>query len=152
MQRPPRDPCQSVFAGGLGWFIGWVGLLIGGLTLGTRAWGIRDGDAHWQTMTFTVLCFTQLGSALAIRSSRESLFTLGLFSNKPMLSAVALSVALQLLIVYLPFSIRFSLPVRYPGAIWGWRWPFRASYSGPWSCKSSWPGGASGLLYRHQKA
>lgn len=80
-----------------------VGLLVGGLTLGTQAWAIRNGDAHWQTMTFTVLCFTQLGSALAIRSSRESLFTLGLFSNKPMLGAVALSVALQLLIIYLPF-------------------------------------------------
>ena len=152
MQRPPRDPHQSVFAGGLGWFIGWVGLLIGGLTLGTRAWGIRDGDAHWQTMTFTVLCFTQLGSALAIRSSRESLFTHNLFSNKPMLSAVALSVALQLLIVYLLFLTRFSLPVLCHGASWGWQWPFRASNSGPWSCKSSWPGGASGLLYSHQKA
>ncbi|MGY3090942.1 Ca2+-transporting ATPase [Hymenobacter sp. UYAg731] len=103
MQRPPRGPRQSVFAGGLGWFIGWVGLLIGGLTLGTQAWALRDGDAHWQTMTFTVLCFTQLGSALAIRSSRESLFTLGLFSNKPMLVAVALSAVLQLLIIYLPF-------------------------------------------------
>ena len=103
MQRPPRDPRQSIFAGGLGWFVGWVGLLIGGLTLGTQAWALHDGDAHWQTMTFTVLCFTQLGNALAIRSSRESLFTLGLFSNKPMLGAVAVSIALQLLIIYLPF-------------------------------------------------
>jgi Ca2+-transporting ATPase len=86
--------------------VGWVGLLIGALTLGTQAWAIHDGDAHWQTMTFTVLCFTQLGNALAIRSSRESLFTLGLLSNKPILGAVALSVALQLLIIYLPFFNR----------------------------------------------
>ena len=106
MRRPPRPPGQSIFAGGLGWFVGWVGLLIGGLTLGTQAWAIHDGDAHWQTMTFTVLCFTQLGNALAIRSSCESLFTLGLLSNKPMLGAVALSVALQLLIIYLPFFNR----------------------------------------------
>jgi Ca2+-transporting ATPase len=106
MRRPPRPPGQSVFADGLGWFVGWVGLLIGALTLGTQAWAIHDGDAHWQTMTFTVLCFTQLGNALAIRSSRESLFTLGLLSNKPILGAVALSVALQLLIIYLPFFNR----------------------------------------------
>jgi Ca2+-transporting ATPase len=103
MQRPPRPPDQPILGAGLGGFIGWVGLLIGALTLGTQAWAIHDGDAHWQTMTFTVLCFTQLGSALAIRSSRESLFTLGLLSNKPMLGAVALSVALQLLLIYLPF-------------------------------------------------
>jgi Ca2+-transporting ATPase len=103
MQHPPRPPGQPILGAGLGWFIGWVGLLIGGLTLGTQAWAIHDGDAHWQTMTFTVLCFTQLGGVLAIRSSRESLFTLGLFSNKPMLGAVGLSVALQLLVIYLPF-------------------------------------------------
>ena len=104
MQRPPLNPRQTIFADGLGWFILWVGLLIGGLTLGTQAWALRSGIAHWQTMTFTVLCLSQLGNVLAIRSGRESVFTAGLLSNKPLLGAVALTVALQLLVVYTPFG------------------------------------------------
>jgi Ca2+-transporting ATPase len=103
MQRPPVDPRQTIFADGLGWFIMGVGLLVGGLTIGMQAWSIRQGLPHWQTMAFTVLCFSQLGLALAIRSRRESLFSLGLLSNKPMLGAVALTMALHLLIIYVPF-------------------------------------------------
>ena len=37
MQRPPRPPTESVFAHGLGIHILWVGLLIGGVCLGTQA-------------------------------------------------------------------------------------------------------------------
>ncbi|CAN5507438.1 cation-translocating P-type ATPase [soil metagenome] len=103
MQRPPVDPGQTIFSDGLGWFILWVGLLIGGATIGIEAWSIHGGIGHWQTMTFTVLCFSQLGNALAIRSRRESVFRIGLFSNKPMLGAIGFSVVLQLLIIYTPF-------------------------------------------------
>ena len=103
MQRPPIDPRQTIFANGLGWFIVLVGLLVGGLTIATEAWALRRGIAHWQTMAFTVLCFSQLGLALAVRSRRESLFSIGLLSNKPLLGAVALTAALHLLIVYTPF-------------------------------------------------
>ena len=109
MQRPPIDPRQTIFADGLGWFILGVGLLVGGLSIGMQAWAIRQGLPHWQTMTFTVLCFSQLGLALAIRSRRESIFTIGLLSNKPLLGAVALTVALHLLIIYVPFcNVLFS--------------------------------------------
>ncbi len=103
MQRPPIDPRQTIFADGLGWFILGIGLLVGGLTIGMQAWAIGQGLPHWQTMAFTVLCFSQLGLALAVRSRRESIFSLGLLSNKPMLGAVALTVTLHLLIIYVPF-------------------------------------------------
>ena len=103
MQRPPIDPRQTIFANGLGWFIVLVGLLVGGLTIGTEAWALRNGIAHWQTMAFTVLCFSQLGLALAIRSRQESIFSIGLLTNKPLLGAVALTAALHLMIVYTPF-------------------------------------------------
>ena len=103
MQRPPTDPRQTIFADGLGWFILGVGTLVGGLTIGTQAWALRQGLPHWQTMAFTVLCFSQLGMSLAIRSRQESIFSLGLFSNKAMLGAVLLTVGLHLFIIYVPF-------------------------------------------------
>jgi Ca2+-transporting ATPase len=103
MRRPPRPPKESVFAHGMWQHIVWVGLLMGGVCIATQAWAVTTGDVHWQTMVFTVLTLSQLGHALAVRSERESLFSLGLGSNLPLLGAVLLTVALQMAVIYLPW-------------------------------------------------
>ena len=53
-------------------------------------------------MVFTVLTFSQLGHVLAIRSDRESLRSIGLGSNLPLLGAVLLGAALHLAMLYVP--------------------------------------------------
>ena len=103
MNRPPRHPKESIFAQGLGTHIIWVGLLMGFVSIFTQAWSIKTGHSHWQTMVFTVLCLSQMGHVLAIRSEKESLFNQGLFSNKSLLGAVALTFALQMATIYVPF-------------------------------------------------
>lgn len=103
MERPPRHPQESVFSQGLGVHVIWVGILMGFVTIGTQAWTLSIGDAHWQTMVFTVLCLSQMGHVMAIRSERESLFTQGIFSNKALLGAVLLTFVLQLATIYVPF-------------------------------------------------
>jgi len=103
MSRPPRHPKESIFSHGLGAHAIWVGLLMGGIVLFVQAWSIRTEHAHWQTMVFTVLCLTQLGHVLAIRSEKESLFKIGLFTNKYLLGAVILTFALQMATIYVPF-------------------------------------------------
>jgi len=103
MRRPPRHPKESIFAHGLGAHIIWVGLLMGGVSILTQALSIVSGTSHWQTMVFTVLCLSQIGHVLAIRSETESLFSMGLFSNKPLLGAVVLTFGLQMATVYVPF-------------------------------------------------
>jgi Ca2+-transporting ATPase len=40
---------------------------------------------------------------MAIRSELESIFKIGVFSNKPMLLAIIITVGLQLLVIYIPF-------------------------------------------------
>jgi Ca2+-transporting ATPase len=104
MQRPPRPLREGVFARGLGIHVLWVGLFMAALALGAQAWFVDAGaeQARWQTITFTMLCFVQLGHVLAVRSERESLFTQGLMSNRPLLGAVAIAIALQLAIIYVP--------------------------------------------------
>ncbi|HWR73034.1 MAG TPA: cation-translocating P-type ATPase, partial [Nitrospirota bacterium] len=102
MERPPRHPQESIFAHGLGTHIVWVGLLMGAVSLFTQAWSLKTGHAHWQTMVFTVLCLSQMGHVLAIRSERESIFTQGLFSNKPLVGAFLLTFALQMATIYVP--------------------------------------------------
>ncbi len=102
MSRPPRPPQESVFAHGLGYHAVWVGLLMAGVALSMQAWSFRTEHAHWQTMVFTVLCLTQLGHVLAIRSEKESLFKAGLLSNKYLSGAVVAAFSLQMATVYVP--------------------------------------------------
>ncbi|MFY9270288.1 MAG: cation-translocating P-type ATPase, partial [Candidatus Manganitrophaceae bacterium] len=103
MKRPPRHPRESIFAHGLGIHTLWVGLLMGSVSLLTQAGSITTGHAHWQTMVFTVLCLSQMGHVLAIRSESESLFSQGLLSNKPLLGAFVFTFALQMATIYTPF-------------------------------------------------
>ena len=102
MNRPPRPPQQSVFANGRGLHMIWVGMLMAGITLSAQAWAINHG-LHWQTIVFNVLCLSQMGHVLAIRSEKQSLFTTGIFSNKPLIGAVLIVVLLQFVITYTPF-------------------------------------------------
>ena len=54
-------------------------------------------------MVFTVLCLSQMGNVLALRSEKESLFSQGLFTNKPLVGAFLLTVLLQMATIYVPF-------------------------------------------------
>ena len=102
MQRPPRPPQESLFAGGMWQHILVLGLLIGALSLGVQAWALQRELAHWQTMVFTVLTFSQLANVMVIRNDRESLFRAGPLQNPALLGAVLLTILLQLAIIYLP--------------------------------------------------
>ena len=102
MKRPPRPYNESLFAHGMWQHILWVGLAVGGLSIAMLAWTIEREVNYWQTSVFTVLVFSQLFHSLVVRSDKESIFTLGVFSNKPMLIAIGVTVLLQLMVVYTP--------------------------------------------------
>ncbi|MCA9172901.1 MAG: cation-translocating P-type ATPase [Planctomycetales bacterium] len=105
MRRPPISPDAHIFDRALVWDIAWIGLLMGvvSLTLGYWVWAFRGAsEPYWRTIVFTVLTLTQLGNALATRSSRDSLFRIGLFSNMAMVGSLALTFGLQLAVVYWP--------------------------------------------------
>ena len=102
MSRNPRPPRESVFANGMWQYILWIGLLIGGLSIAGQAWAYERGSDNWQTVVFTVLTFSQLMNVLAVRSERESIFSLGLLSNRPLLGAIFLTFVLQLSVIYVP--------------------------------------------------
>lgn len=103
MRRPPRPPAETIFAHGVWQHMVWVGLLIGGLSIAAQAVSYHSGSAHWQTMVFTVLTLCQLVHVMVIRSDRDSLFVIGLWSNRPLLGAVVLTVMLQIAVIYVPF-------------------------------------------------
>ena len=103
MQRRPRPPGESIFAHGMWQHILWVGLTMAGISLLTQAYAIHLGSDHWQTMVFTVLTLSQMANVLATSSERDSLFQQGLLSNLPLLGAVLITVALQIMTIYVPF-------------------------------------------------
>lgn len=102
MDRPPRPPQQTFFANGRGMHMIWVGMLMAGISLSAQAWAINN-NLHWQTIVFNVLCLSQMGHVLAIRSEKQSLFSIGIFSNKPLIGAVMIALLLQFVITYTPF-------------------------------------------------
>ncbi|MCR9294980.1 MAG: HAD-IC family P-type ATPase, partial [bacterium] len=105
MQRPPFPPKEHIFARGMIWNIAWIGLLMGVVSLLMSLWywpATPADEPRWRTIIFTVLTLSQLGNALAIRSNRESLFQIGVVSNRFMLGSVALTFLLQLLVIYWP--------------------------------------------------
>ena len=106
MKRPPHAPGESILARGLGTYLLWVGLLLGAVCLAAEYFARALGEGTWQTMVFTTLGLSQMGNALAVRSDRESLFKLGLLSNKLLLGAVLLTLVLQMAVIYLPFLQR----------------------------------------------
>lgn len=109
MRRPPVAPGAGIFSGGMGWQVAWTGIVIGALTLAVGFWYYTSGLPQWQTMMFTTLALLQVFQALATRSSTESLFTIGVFTNRLMWGIIAVVVGLQLVALYTPLGFFLGL-------------------------------------------
>jgi Ca2+-transporting ATPase len=101
MNRPPRNPDEGVFAGGIGLYIIKYGLIIGIAALLFQAYALSN-QYPWQTMIFTGLVLGRMAVVMAVRSENDSLLKIGFLSNKPLLGAVLLTFSLQMAIVYTP--------------------------------------------------
>jgi len=100
MERPPYPPKENIFARGLGVNILWVGFLMAFISLGVGY--LYIDTPYWQTMIFTTITLSELGYVLAIRSYRDSLFTIGVLSNKLLIGAILLTFILQMMVIYIP--------------------------------------------------
>jgi Ca2+-transporting ATPase len=108
MERPPRPPSESILSHGVGARIVWIGALMGLVSLLVGLYYYRqDPNGPWQTMIFTTLTLAQMGNAVALRSDRESIFSIGFFTNRLMVAAVTSTILLQLALIYLPVGQRF---------------------------------------------
>lgn len=104
MSRASYPPNESIFARGLGRHVVWVGLLMGFLSLGIGYAYWQMDSPHWQTMVFTTLTLSQMAHVMAIRSERQSLFRIGLMSNRFLLVAVSVVVGFQFVLIYAHFA------------------------------------------------
>lgn len=66
-------------------------------------------------MVFTTLAFSQMAHVMAIRSGTDSLFRIGVLSNRWLATAVGATVGLQLAVIYVPLLNRVfdTLPLGF---------------------------------------
>ena len=96
MDKQPRSPKESLFAGRMGRLLIINGILIGVTTLIAFKLGERlypGSLMHAQTMAFVVLSVSQLFYSLTMRNETKSLFQVGVFKNKWLIGSIACGIA-----------------------------------------------------------
>ncbi|MGH7503277.1 MAG: cation-translocating P-type ATPase [Longimicrobiales bacterium] len=108
MDQPPRPPTESVITPRMWRGIAFVGTIMAAGTLLvldlSLPGGFFEGSGdlpHAQTMAFTTLMLFQIFNVLNVRSDTRSAFT-DLFTNRWLWAAILLSLALQVLVLYVP--------------------------------------------------
>lgn len=141
MSRPPRPPKESLFAhGGVFCTLFYGGLiallsLVAFLTI-PYAYLTENGAAFTisnimtvlavpellnraQTYAFTVLGLSQLFHAIGMRNVEESVFKVGLFSNRLMVIAFALGLLLQFSVTEFPYLVTMFGTAKLSFGEWG---------------------------------
>jgi len=106
MNRPPRDPDEKVLTRQRallmlvqGAFIAFCSLLAFSLVLFVE----KEGLGRARSAAFIVLACSQLFHSYNCRSMRQSLFKIGILTNKKLILATTVSFILQMAVVYVPF-------------------------------------------------
>lgn len=121
MQRPPRRPEARLLDGGRLLAIGGEGLILGALGLGAFSYslyGLHQDLDQARTVAFTVMVVAQLVHAFNCRSERLSLFQLGFWTNRSLVWAVLLSLAIQIAVLTVPAASRVFKVVPLPIDDW----------------------------------
>jgi Ca2+-transporting ATPase len=108
MTKKPRPKNENIFADGLMFRIPIEGIMIGLVSFIAFLFGLRENLTNARTMAFAVLTFSQLSQALNARSNK-SIFKIGLFKNKYMVLALAVSIFLQLVVILTPLNAIFGI-------------------------------------------
>ncbi|WP_286878651.1 cation-translocating P-type ATPase [Methanoculleus sp. UBA413] len=119
MQQRPRDPGEPILTRAAFTIILALGAWLGLLTLYVFS-GLYDIDLdRARTMAFTGLIVFELYNVLNFRSFRFPLHRIGFFSNPALLYAILGSLALQVLVVYVPVFQDFLGTAPLTLADWG---------------------------------
>lgn len=116
MKHPPFHTGKSLFAGGLGFKIGFEGAMIGAIAL--MAYVIGNHYFHaGSAMTFAVLSLSQLVHSFHMRSDRP-LADIGFFTNPKLLFSFALCAFLQISVITFPFAAKIFSVTPLPVTAW----------------------------------
>ena len=104
MHQPPRSPKEQIINRAILLNVLFVAAFMAVGTLSMFAWANSRGSlCRAQTLAFTTMAMFQVFNSLNCRSRTLSVFQLGLFRNRYLIAAIALSILLQVLANRLPF-------------------------------------------------
>jgi Ca2+-transporting ATPase len=121
MRRRPRRPHEPVITLRRGLLMLLHGALmaaVAAIAFALVYQGSESNLPHARAVAFCTLAFTQLFYSFSCRSQRYTMPELGLFTNPPLLLAIAISCLLQLSAVTLPFT----QPLFEVSAHFAWEW------------------------------
>ena len=110
MMQSPRPPREPVINRDMALGIGVIAVVDALAILLVFAFALQRYPGHIeaaQTIAFVTLCTSELLRAFTARSEYNSIFAIGVFSNRWMVLAVAASFSLVLAVVYIPFLVPF---------------------------------------------
>ena len=104
MKRPPRRPNERILNREIMAVVAFNGIIMGALSFLLFRWDLSNGSAvvHAQTLTFTAFVVFQMFSVFNCISMYRSAARSSVSSNPILVVAVAVSLALQLAVVYVP--------------------------------------------------
>ena len=104
MVQPPRPPSEPIINKFMQFGVIMQTIAIAGTTLIAFALGLSHAEPEYaETMAFVTLSLSELLRAFTARSERYPILKIGIFSNKWMNIAVLSSVALIMMVIYVPF-------------------------------------------------
>ena len=127
MKQPPRSPGEHVINRQMAIGIGVVGVVDALAILTVFYLALQRYPEHLaaaQSIAFVTLCGSELIRAFTARSEYYSVFSIGVFSNRWMVWAVAASFLAVLLVVYVPFLRPFFETVPLSMSDWLLMLPF----------------------------
>jgi magnesium-transporting ATPase (P-type) len=139
MARPPRPRSERLLnratfiriAAGIGPLVALAAMasfLFAYALAGWRPWeGLADsGDLYLEatTMTMAGIVFAQVGAAMAWRTNRESIRTVGLLSNRLLLVGIAVEIGMVALLAYTPGLDG----IFHTTDLSGWEWLFLVAW------------------------
>jgi P-type Ca2+ transporter type 2C len=103
LRQPPRPPDEGVLTGVAVSRVVVLAIIAATGTLALFAWESQTKDlAHARTIAFTTLVAFEWFKSITWRTSNQSVFTVGLFSNRWLALVLAIAISLQLAAIYTP--------------------------------------------------
>jgi sodium/potassium-transporting ATPase subunit alpha len=133
MTQPPRKPDERLLNFPL---IARSYLFLGPIEAAACMFGFffvfYSGGRHWgemppanntlymqaTTACLTAIILTQIGNVFACRTTRESVFSLGFFTNRLIFAAIAVEIILQIFIVYHPWGNKIFSTAPLDLSVW----------------------------------